>query len=131
MKNEKHIWLRSSPGQITCTKYLPEQCSSLFEICYLIDEYLVDNIHPQILQDACEHGASSDDLEFIWKRTVPNWNEVVNAAARGGYLHVFEWMLVRQDGCCPWKRDFKYAFRVAAAHGHLEVIKWLCGRGLG
>ncbi|RMX66010.1 hypothetical protein DD238_003165 [Peronospora effusa] len=131
MQNDKYIMLRALSGETNYTKYLPVRCKSLPHVCRLIDEYLVDSIHPQVLQDACEHGASSDDLEFIRKRTAPKWTNVVKAAARGGYLHVFEWMLERQDGCCPWEIDLRDVLAEAAAHGHLELMKWLYSRGIG
>ncbi|CAH0491296.1 unnamed protein product [Peronospora farinosa] len=128
MQKDKYIMLRTYSGETNYTKYLPVHCKSLPHVCRLIDEYLVDSINPQVLQDACEHGASSDDLEFIRKRTAPKWTNVVKAAARGGYLHVFEWMLERQDGCCPWEVDLRDVLAEAAAHGHLELMKWLYSR---
>ncbi|CAH0485614.1 unnamed protein product [Peronospora farinosa] len=131
MKNDKYITLRTFSGQTNYIKYLPVRCKSLPHVCRLIDEYLVDYIHPQILQDACEYGTSSDDLEFIRKRTASNWTNVVKAAARGGYLHVFEWMLERQDGLGPWVGDLKDVLAQAAAHGHLKLVKWLYSRGIG
>ncbi|CAH0491538.1 unnamed protein product [Peronospora farinosa] len=84
MQNDKYIMLRTFSGETNYIKYLSVRCESLPHVCRLIDEYLVDSIHPQVLQDACEHGASSDDLEFIRKRTAPNWTNVVKAAARDG-----------------------------------------------
>ena len=123
--------LQTFSDQTNWIEYLSVRCKQLPHVCRLIDEYRVDSIHPQILQDACEHGASSDDLEFIRKRTAPNWMNVVEAAARGGYLHVFEWMLERQDGRCPWESDFRDVLPEAAAHGHLELMIWLCSRGIG
>ncbi|CAI5705881.1 unnamed protein product [Peronospora effusa] len=130
MQNDKYIMLRAFSGETNYTKYLPVRYESLPHVCRLIDEYLVDSIHPQVLQGAWEHGASSDDLEFIRKRTAPNWTNVVKAAARGGYLHVFEWMLERQDGCCPWEVDLRDVLAEAAAHGHLKLMKWLYSRGI-
>jgi hypothetical protein len=32
---------------------------------------------------------STSDLDFLLSRSTPNWHEVVNAAAKGGHLHVF------------------------------------------
>ncbi|CAI5722754.1 unnamed protein product [Peronospora farinosa] len=63
MQNDKYIMLRTFSGETNYIKYLSVRCESLPHVCRLIDEYLVDSIHPQVLQDACEHGASSDDLE--------------------------------------------------------------------
>ncbi|CAI5713421.1 unnamed protein product [Peronospora farinosa] len=76
MQKDKYIMLRTYSGETNYTKYLPVHCKSLPHVCRLIDEYLVDSINPQVLQDACEHGASSDDLEFIRKRTAPKWTNV-------------------------------------------------------
>lgn len=50
----------------------------------------------------------------------------MNAAAKGGHLHIFDWMLTdHQDGRGPWRSDFSDAADEAAAHGHLELLTYL------
>ncbi|OWZ03455.1 hypothetical protein PHMEG_00024815, partial [Phytophthora megakarya] len=98
---------------------------------YLFDEYLIGYVKPKVLEDSCRYGASNVDLDFFLLRTVPNWRKVVNSPARGGYLNVFRWMIIRQDGRGPWQEDFDGAFSEAAAHGHLDLMKLLFDHNMG
>jgi len=123
-------WTWASTGMIICARLFPEQGNSLPHVARLIDEYVIKALDDRVLVKACKLGASPSDLDFVLSRTNPDWRKVVTSAAKGGHLHVFQWMVERQDGCGPWEPDFSYAMEEAAACGHLELIKWLHERGI-
>jgi hypothetical protein len=79
---------------------------------------------------ACEFGASPRDLDFVLSRTTPDWGDVVKAAAKGGHLHVFQWIRGQRDDRGPWEADLYLAISEAARYDHLELIKWLHERGV-
>ncbi|GMF58563.1 unnamed protein product [Phytophthora fragariaefolia] len=118
-------WMWPWPAQVICNKFLPDYCGSLSHVVLLIEEYLIDHLDTKILQEACERCAPPHILEFILMRTAPAWPAVVHSASKGGYVHVFQWMTEREDGRGPWGPDLKTCFEEAAAHGHLELLKWL------
>lgn len=107
-------WVRPPRARIICRKCLP---ATLPHVVLLINE--------KVLEAACEHGFPIHILEFIFARTAPNWKAVVDAAARSGHKHVFEWTMGRRDHRGPWKSDFKHCLEEAAAQGHFELMKWL------
>lgn len=60
-----------------------------------------------------------------WPSVIPDrWGmEAMEQAARGGHLHVMQWM--RANGC-PW--DARVC-QMAALGGHLNVLEWACENG--
>ncbi|KAE9303406.1 hypothetical protein PR003_g22016 [Phytophthora rubi] len=122
MQTASH-WVWSFRAQVICNKCLPASCGSLPHIEPLINEYLIKYDDQKLLETACERGASQQILEFILMRTMPDWRNAAVAAARGGQLHVFQWMMERQDGRGPWRSELGACFEEAAAHGHLELLK--------
>ncbi|OWZ14288.1 hypothetical protein PHMEG_00012259 [Phytophthora megakarya] len=95
-----------------------------------IDEFLSSFLCRDIFIKACEEGVSERTLEILLRRVAPDWKEAVEAAARGGHVHVFDWMTERTDGRGPWTKDWENAVDVAASHGHLNAVKWLCNQGI-
>lgn len=90
-----------------------------------VDDYLVGRLSYKVLSAACEASASELTLEYLLGKTIPDWDEAVKAAARGGHTHVLRWMTERDDGRGPWKFAFVGILQVAATHGHLDAVKWL------
>ncbi|KAE9001618.1 hypothetical protein PR003_g18543 [Phytophthora rubi] len=92
----------------------------------LIDGFIDDFPGQKAFYAACGRGASERALEYLLGRAAPDWNETTRSVARGGHLHVLQWMVVkRQDRRGPWRVDFNGALAEAAAQGHLETAKWL------
>jgi len=123
-------WTWRSTATAIFARLFPRHGHSLPHIARLIDEFVVESLDARVLADACELGASPVDLDFLLVRTAPDWSKVVQAAARGGHVHVFRWMRERQDLRGPWEGDFEKAVTQAARYGRLELIKWLHERGL-
>lgn len=96
-------WSWTLPAHIGCRSSFPVMYGSFPHIELLINEYLVDHLEQKVLQAASENGAPLHVLEFIITRMTPSWEEVIKAAARGGHVHVFKWILMeRRDGGGPW-----------------------------
>ncbi|OWY98651.1 hypothetical protein PHMEG_00030533 [Phytophthora megakarya] len=104
--------------------------NSLPHVLDCIDEFLSFFLCRDIFIKACEEGVSERTLEILLRRVAPDWKEAVEAAARGGHVHVFDWMTERTDGRGPWTKDWENAVDVAASHGHLDAVKWLCNQGI-
>ncbi|KAF4128950.1 Ankyrin repeats domain-containing protein [Phytophthora infestans] len=108
---------------------LPLNDDGLLHVVRSISEFLTPFLCSEVFTAACEEGASRDTLDVLLQETTPVWKEAVQAAVRGGYLHVLRWM-VAQGERGPWKDDFESALELAAAGGYLEVVQWLYERGI-
>lgn len=75
---------------------------SLPHVSRLIDEFLIEGLHSDTLKEACEQGAPVSDLDFVLARCAPSWDDVVKSAAKGGYVHVFQWMEGLENMRGPW-----------------------------
>jgi hypothetical protein len=95
-----------------------------------IDNYAMPFLCHETFTAACEEGASIRSLDFLFAHVAPVWKKAVQAATRGGHMHVFRWMTERRDGRGPWKANFDGVLEIAAAHGHLELVQWLYAPGM-
>jgi hypothetical protein len=115
---------------LVCRFCIPASRDAIPHVERRIDEFLTPFLCHKTFTAACEEGASIHTLDFLLERVAPVWKEAVRGATRGGHMHVFRWMTERQDGRVPWKDDFAEVLEIAAAHGHLELVQWLCTRGI-
>jgi hypothetical protein len=120
----------STITQIVCWHCFHASRGAIPHVVRRIDEYATPFLCHETFSATCEEGASVQTLDFLFAHVAPVWKKAVQAATRGGHMHVFRWMTERQDGRGPWKADFDEVLRTAAEQGHLELVQWLYPRGM-
>ena len=104
--------------------------SSVREHCArveLLEWALSMNIPARYLSRSCAEAGNLACLQWLRSQSPPlsQWTvQNTRAAARGGYLHVLEWLREVRPAC-PWDAS---VCSEAAAGGHLHVLQWLRSR---
>ncbi|EGZ13880.1 hypothetical protein PHYSODRAFT_335588 [Phytophthora sojae] len=98
--------------QLVIQSRLPLANGSLPHVVQLIDGFLAPSCWQAAFNAACEGGASERMLEFFLLRATPDWDEVADAAAKGGHSHVVRWVTSRVEGLDAWETYFSRSFVV-------------------